>query len=134
VRTSEEQPKSAITAAMLQKAENRMLRTITGMWQRDRVRIKDLLERTNNMSVNQTASQIKLCEMWKASKVEDYPVKMEKTKCKIGERVTRQNKEEKFKEMPELNHQNTGPVFRWLKHFQLSSCFNHLNTGPVFKW
>ena len=84
---------------MIQKAQNRMLRTITGTWQRDRVRIKDLLERTNNMSVNQTAAQIKLCEMWKASKVEDYPVKMEKTKCKIGERVTRQNKEEKFKEM-----------------------------------
>ncbi len=59
--------------------------------------MKDLLEMTNNMSVNQTAAQIKLCEMWKASKVEDYPLKMEK-KYKICERLTRQNKEEKFKE------------------------------------
>jgi chromatin remodeling complex protein RSC6 len=83
---------------MLQKARNRMLNTITGTWQRDRVRIKDLLEMTNNMSVNQTAAQIKLCEMRKASKVEDYPVKMEKIKYNIGERLTRQNKEEKFKE------------------------------------
>jgi hypothetical protein len=39
VRTNEEQPKSAIMT-MLQKARNRMLNTITGTWQRDRVRIK----------------------------------------------------------------------------------------------
>ena len=56
-----------------------MLKTKTGTWQKDRVRIKDLLERTNIISVNQTGAQIKLCEMWKAAKLENYPVKMERT-------------------------------------------------------
>jgi hypothetical protein len=56
VRTNEDQTKSVIMSA-LQKAQNRMLRTITVTWQRDQVRIKDLLERTNMLSVNQTAAR-----------------------------------------------------------------------------
>jgi hypothetical protein len=75
VKTNKEQTKSTIMA-MLQKAQNRMLRTMTGIWQKDRVRIKDLLERTNTLLVNQTAAQVKLCEMWKVAKLDNYPVKM----------------------------------------------------------
>ena len=97
VRTTDEQTKSNIMT-MLQKAQNRMLRTLTGTWQRDRVRIKDLLEITNILSVNQQAAQIKLSEMWKATKLENYPVKMEKLQTNGQERATRQNKEDKFKE------------------------------------
>jgi hypothetical protein len=45
VKTSKEQTKSTIML-MLEKTQKRMLRTVTGPWQIDRVRIKDLLERT----------------------------------------------------------------------------------------
>jgi hypothetical protein len=97
VRTNEEQAKSK-NMAMLQIAQNRMLRTITGTWQRDRVRIKDLLERTDILSVNQTAAKIKLGEMRKAAKLENYPVKIEKIELNDEERFTGQIKSCKFYE------------------------------------
>jgi hypothetical protein len=75
-----------------------MLRTLTGTWLADRTRITDLLNMTNSLSVNQTAAQIKLGEMWKAATQNKYPVKMEKVERNANERHTRQSKDMKFKE------------------------------------
>ena len=44
----------------------------------DRRRIKDMLEKQDLLSVNQTSAQIKLTEAWKASLDTDYPVKMKR--------------------------------------------------------
>jgi hypothetical protein len=41
--------------------------------------------------------QIKLGEMWKAAKLDKYPVKMEKIERNTNERSTIQSKDEKFK-------------------------------------
>ena len=99
VKTSEKQTKSVIMS-MLQKAQNRMIRTVTGTWQKDRVRIEDLLEKTNILSVNQTAAQIKQLEMWKVAKQENYPVKIESVEQNTNGRSTRWSKDERFKEKP----------------------------------
>ena len=64
----------------------------------DKVKIEDLLQKTNNLSVNQIAAQIKLGEMWKAANSDNYPVKMEKVKKRNQGTSTRTNKGEKFKE------------------------------------
>ena len=98
VRTRSDQMKST-KIMMLQRAQNRMLRTITGTWKIDHVKITDLLEQTNTLSVNQTAAQIKLGEMWKAAKLEGYPVNMVKTKQNEDGRMTRHNQGDKFKEV-----------------------------------
>jgi hypothetical protein len=79
--------------SMLQKAQNRMLRTITRTWLRDKVRIGDLLNRTGLLSVNQTAAQIKLCEMWKAVKQRNYPIKLEKATQHTNGRAARHSED-----------------------------------------
>ena len=43
---------------------------------KDKRSIKEMLEKFDLLSVNQTAAQIKLSEAWKASKDSSYPVKM----------------------------------------------------------
>jgi hypothetical protein len=50
------------------------------------------------LSVNQTAAQIKLCEMWKAAKLDNYPIKMKKIDKNINEWSTRLSKDKRFKE------------------------------------
>jgi hypothetical protein len=70
---------------LLQRAQNRMLRTLTGTWLADRIRIKDLLEMTNSVSVNQTAAQIKLGEIRKAAMQPKYTVKMERVERNANE-------------------------------------------------
>ena len=96
VRTNEDQTKNTMMAS-IQKAQNRMMRSLTGTWRHDRIKIKDLLEKTNNLSVNQTAAQIKLTEMWKAANEKNYPVIMQKV-VKTNERNTRNNQGVKFVE------------------------------------
>ena len=43
----------------------------------DKIPVKTMLENQKMMSVNQTAAQIKLLEMWKAKNTEDYPLKIQ---------------------------------------------------------
>jgi 3-oxoacyl-ACP reductase-like protein len=75
-----------------------MLRVLTRTKRKDKVKIKDMLESTKMLSVNQTAAQIKLTEMWKVEKVEQYPIKMELVAgCEEG-RATRSGQELKYKE------------------------------------
>jgi hypothetical protein len=90
VKTTEDQTKSKIMS-LLQRAQNRMLRTLT--WLANRTRIEDVLEMTDSLSVNQT----KLGEMWKAATHISYPVKMERVERNANERYTRQSKDMKFK-------------------------------------
>jgi hypothetical protein len=78
VRLTEEQPKSQLVA-MVQRAQNKMLRVLDGARIVDRKSTKSLLEEQNMLSVNQIAAQIKLAETWKASNDPQYPIKM-KTK------------------------------------------------------
>ena len=60
---------------IIQKAQNPMLRVLTKTKRKDKVKIKDMLESTKMLSVNQFAAQVKLKEMWKVEKVEQYPKK-----------------------------------------------------------
>ncbi len=97
VRTREEQLKNS-EMALIQKAQNRLLRTLKQKRRMDKARIADMLECTGLLSVNQLAAQIKLVEMWKAATREDYPVKMERIQRGENERVTRGNNGIRFKE------------------------------------
>ena len=61
----------------LQKSQNKLLRVLTGQTKLDHAKISDMLSSLNVLSVNQTAAQIKLTEMWKALNDSAYPLKME---------------------------------------------------------
>jgi len=62
--------------AMIQIAQNKMLRVLDGARIVDQKSTKILLEEKNILSVNQMAAQIKLTEMWKASNDPQYPIQM----------------------------------------------------------
>ena len=98
VRTEDEQPK-CIEMGTIQKAQNRMLRVLTKSKIKDKVKISDMLKSTNMLSVNQTAAQIKMTEMWKVENLPKYPIKMEiEEKPKVG-LATRSGQEKKYKEL-----------------------------------
>ena len=83
---------------IIQKAQNRMLRVLTKTKPKDKIKIKDMLDSTKMLSVNQTAAQIKLTEMWKVEKVEQYPIKMDLVAGREEGRATRSGQEMKYKE------------------------------------
>jgi hypothetical protein len=70
-RLTEDQPKNQVVA-MVQKAQNKMLRVLDETQIVDQKSTKILLEEQNMLSVNQMAAQIKLTEMWKASNDPQY--------------------------------------------------------------
>ncbi len=76
VRVCEELPKASLMREM-QVAQNNLLRLLTGTKKMDCVKIEDLLTKVKMMSVNQTAAQIKLTEMWKAVHDNGYPIKVQ---------------------------------------------------------
>jgi hypothetical protein len=57
-----------------------------------------MLESTKMLSVNQTAAQIKLTEMWKVEKVKQYPIKKKLVVGHEEDRTTRSGQEMKYKE------------------------------------
>ena len=61
----------------LQIAQNKLMRLITKVSPMDRTSTSDLLAKTGLLSVNQLAASIKLCEVWKADNVPNYPVQLE---------------------------------------------------------
>ena len=65
LRLQETDPQSVVMQKV-QRSQNEMLRVITRVRRRDHIRIKDLLESTNIMSVNQTTAYGLLMELWKA--------------------------------------------------------------------
>ena len=77
VRRSNEDPTNEDFTG-LQKMQNKMLRLISGTSLQDRISTKNLLDMTNNISVNQTNAQIKINEIWKAINIEHYPLTITK--------------------------------------------------------
>ncbi len=75
VRTREDDKKTE-NMKMTQIVQNKMLRMLDNSKIKDKRSIKEMLEKFDLLSVNQTAAQIKLSEAWKASKDSSYPVKM----------------------------------------------------------
>ena len=90
VRLTEDQP-SHYLAIEAQKAQNNLLRTLCNKKLSDRENIGKMLQNQNMLSVNQMAAQIKLCEMWKAKNVEEYPIKFKYQSTQPGARETRGN-------------------------------------------
>ena len=58
----------------LQRMQNKMMRLVSGTSIQDRISIRNLLEMTNNISVNQMNAQIKIQEIWKALNINHYPL------------------------------------------------------------
>ena len=77
VRLKESDPISSNLKAV-QIAQNKLLRLLDNSTLKDRKHTKDLLEKFNILSVNQTAIQIKLMEAWKATHMPNYPTQLEK--------------------------------------------------------
>ena len=86
VRTCKEDQETDIMTS-LQKAQNTMLRIVTNKKIKDRIRISVMLEELKMLSVNQMAAQIKLTEMWKATHIAEYPIKVERRRDKIVEKT-----------------------------------------------
>ena len=88
VKTIEAQPESGLVGDV-QKVQNRLLRIMEEKRISDRVPVKDMLERQKMLSVNQTATQIKLTEAWKARHIEEYLLKFTFQVTKEGGREMR---------------------------------------------
>ena len=65
-----------MTRCATQIAQNKVLRLLDGSRVKDQKRIKEMLDRFDIPSVNQTAAQIKLQEAWKASRDPDFPIEL----------------------------------------------------------
>ena len=59
---------------MVQIAQSKLLRVLDNSRIKDKRRKKDMLDKFDMLSVNQTAAQIKLTEAWKAMNDKEYPV------------------------------------------------------------
>jgi hypothetical protein len=62
----------------LQLNQNKMLRYMNGSKISDRIKTKSILNKFDNLSVNQLNAQMKLVEMWKANNCLNYPIKTKK--------------------------------------------------------
>ena len=65
----------------LQLTQNRLLRALNNTRTKDRISIKSMLDKFGLLSVNQLAAKIKLVEVWKSTKNEDHPFKLEPYNC-----------------------------------------------------
>ena len=73
VRMCEEDTKPAYMKE-LQLTQNRLLRALNKTQVKDKVSIKEMLDKFNLLSVNQLAAQIKLLEVWKAVNILGYAI------------------------------------------------------------
>ena len=85
---------------MTKVAQNKALRVLARSRIIDRRSIKEMLDKFNMLSVNQTMAQVKITKAWKANKDKDYPVKMKQERnYNNGERrVVRPGKRREMKE------------------------------------
>jgi len=65
LRFDEQDPKANLLLSV-QKIQNSALRIVTGSKRVDHVKVSDMLQRTNLLSVNQTIAYSALVEIWKA--------------------------------------------------------------------
>ena len=61
----------------IQKWQNKLLRVLNGTCNSDKISIKTMLTSLGMLSVNQINAQIKICEMWKSTRIPKYPIKTE---------------------------------------------------------
>ena len=77
VRTTTTDPECS-DYRVIQLVQNKLLRSLNGSKLKDMISTSSLLEKFGMLSVNQLNAQIKLVEIWKALKVDDYPLKIER--------------------------------------------------------
>ena len=73
----------------IQKNQNKLLRYLNNTRVSDKVSTKSILEKFDILSINQLNASIKLCDMWKAVNVENYPTKVDKITAKSNAPETR---------------------------------------------
>ena len=75
----------------LQVAQNKLMRLLINVSYKDRTSNEELLAKSGLLSINQLAASIKLCEVWKAENIADYPVQLEPSNknCVSNEREVR---------------------------------------------
>ena len=88
VRTKDSDPTNGLMTK-LQVTQNKLLRVLENVNLADGIHTKTLLENQNMLSVNQLAGQIKLNEMWKATNVKNYAIKVNKQTTAPNGRATR---------------------------------------------
>ena len=72
-------------------SEPNMFRLLNNTRISDKMNIVKLAQNLKMLSVNQINAQIKLTEMWKATNLKDYPIKLDKKDINEGQRSTRSN-------------------------------------------
>ena len=60
----------------IQKNQNKLLRYLNNSKISGRISTKSILEKFNQLSVNQLNANIKLCDIWKSINVENYPTRV----------------------------------------------------------
>ena len=100
VRMTEEERKSKDIKAT-QLAQSKMLRLLDGSRIKDKRSVKDMLEKFNMLSINQTMAEIKLLEAWKANRDEDYPIRLGREGRREGEEPARNTRATNRGEMRE---------------------------------
>ena len=60
----------------IQLIQNKLMRILNGTSLKDKVSTVSLFEKFGFLSVNQMNAQVKLLEIWKATRVEDYPLQV----------------------------------------------------------
>ena len=73
----------------IQTTQNRMMRSLLGKKLCDQIPTTELLKATKMLSINQLNAQIKLMEIWKATNIEDYPLKLNKKVVEHDKKNTR---------------------------------------------
>ena len=88
VRRKDADPTSEIFKD-IQIIQNNLMRYITGKKLSDKISIKQLLEDTNSLSINQMNAQIKLAEVWKSLNIQNYPLKVKRKEASDNMVLTR---------------------------------------------
>ena len=82
----------------IQKNQNKLLRYLNNTKIREKISTRSILDKFNQLSVNQLNANIKLCDIWKAVNVEDYPTKVTQMSPNINSSQTRSISFGKLKE------------------------------------
>ena len=82
----------------IQKNQNKLLRYLNNTKLSDKISTKSILEKFNQLSVNQLNASIKLCDIWKAINVKNYPTKVIQMSPDINTTQTRSITYGKLKE------------------------------------
>jgi len=106
VRLSETDPKST-RLQELQKVQNDALRLLTRNKRSDHVRIKDMLDQTGLMSVNQVCAYVSLIEYWKAREFRVPILDSILEKCGHGSRTLRSDTNGLMKSTLDEQYANT---------------------------